>query len=317
MKKRFLSVVLSLILLFALCGRTSAVEAEAFQTDGTLTAADAVMTDVPAGQDNTGETPSSEPTASPEAEKAAGPDILVGSTSILDRAAARRCNQTTYISIRAMVEALYPNAQVTWSNGSLLAAADGLTMTATPGASYLVTNGRYLYVPGGVILDSGVTLAPVRVLAKALGATITWDAATQDIRITPGNGPILSGDQYYSSSAVYWLSRIISAESGSQPLTGKIAVGTVILNRVNSELFPDTIYNVIFDRQYGSYQFSPVRNGSVYNTPNAASVIAAKLCLDGAREAGQSLFFNATGQSCWASRNRTLVTTIGGHNFYS
>ncbi|MPM79138.1 hypothetical protein SDC9_126170 [bioreactor metagenome] len=99
-------------------------------------------------------------------------------------------------------------------------------------------------------------------------------------------------------------------------MNGKVGVGSVILNRVASPLFPNTIYDVIFDARGGSYQFSPARSGVINREPNAESTIAAKLCLDGAREAGGSLYFNAVGLSCWASRNRTLVTTIGNHSFY-
>ncbi|NCB07514.1 MAG: hypothetical protein EOM73_05065, partial [Bacteroidia bacterium] len=119
----------------------------------------------------------------------------------------------------------------------------------------------------------------------------------------------------YKSDSVYWLSRIISTESGNQPLAGKVAVGTVILNRVSSPLFPNTIYEVIFDHRGGSYQFSPARSGSISREPNEQSVLAAKLCLDGAQEAGPSLYFNRAGITCWASRNRTLITTIGAHSF--
>ena len=64
-----------------------------------------------------------------------------------------------------------------------------------------------------------------------------------------------------------WLSRILYAEANTEPLAGKIAVGNVIMNRVKSPEFPDTIYSVIFDRKYG-VQFTPVANGSVYNNAN-------------------------------------------------
>ena len=92
----------------------------------------------------------------------------------------------------------------------------------------------------------------------------------------------------------------------------------MILNRVASPLFPNTIYEVIFDRRYGSNQFTPVTNGTIYNTPNAESVIAAKLCLDGAREADDSLYFVASRSAnrSWAGRNRAYCETIGAHTFY-
>lgn len=239
-------------------------------------------------------------------------DILVNGVSVAEQASIQVIEETTYISLRTMTEALYPEAQISWTGNSVSVVASGLTLSARPGDKYLVANGRYLYVPEGIKTQGGVTLVPMATLAKALGASVTRDSLSGALVITSTGGPIQSGSQYYDADALYWLSHIINAESGNQPLEGKIAVGTVILNRVDNPIYPNTIYDVIFQKN----QFSPARSGSIYREPNSESLIAAKLCLDGAREAGNSLYFNAVGLNCWASRNRTLVTTIGNHSFY-
>lgn len=333
MKKKFFAATLCLILLFSLYGQALAVnvsentdegiqKADEAEMSSTLLESETTEESAPPVVQTTAEPAESEEPAQveepvePEAPVTYGPDILVNGLSILANAPYFIYKQTTYISIRGVVEALYPDASVTWTDGGVMVQAEGLTMTARPGSIYLVANGRYLYVPDGIVLDRGVTMAPIRVLAKALGADVSWDVSTGNTLIASGSGPIESGDTFYKGDAVYWLSRIINAESGSQPLEGQVAVGTVILNRVVSPLFPDTIYDVIFECRSGCYQFSPVRSGAVYREPNNSSLTAAKLCLDGAREAGDSLFFNATGQNCWASRNRSLVTIIGNHSFY-
>ena len=95
------------------------------------------------------------------------------------------------------------------------------------------------------------------------------------VDIIDGGGVCESGDTYYWDGAVMWLSRIIYAEANTEPLLGKIAVGNVIMNRVNSSEFPDTIYSVIFDKNYG-IQFTPVANGSIYNDANAECERAAR-----------------------------------------
>ncbi len=70
-----------------------------------------------------------------------------------------------------------------------------------------------------------------------------------------------------------------------------MAVGNVILNRVNSKEFPNTIYNVIFE-YYGSIpQFSPVADGTIYNTPSQESINAAKDAINGIRPVGNSTYF--------------------------
>lgn len=77
-----------------------------------------------------------------------------------------------------------------------------------------------------------------------------------------GTGTTNSSQSYYSD-AVYWLSRIINAEAQGEPYEGKVAVGNVVLNRVKSPLFPNTIYGVIFEYYKGIPQFSPVADGTI------------------------------------------------------
>ena len=100
-------------------------------------------------------------------------------------------------------------------------------------------------------------------------------------------------------------------------MKGQIAVGNVVGNRVASKEFPNSIYGVIFDRKHGT-QFSPVASGTIYKTPAASSVIAAKICLEGYSVSKQALyFFNPKlATSFWISKNCTYLFTIGTHRFY-
>ena len=159
--------------------------------------------------------------------------------------------------------------------------------------------------------------APVLLMTKAFGASARWNNSNSSFYITKGSGGILSGDSYYKSDEVYWLARIINAESGGEIFKGKIAVGNVILNRVKSKYFPNTIYGVIFDKKNGT-QFSPTSNGTIYNTPNQDSIIAAKICLEGySINAGILYFVNPSiVPHCWVCQNRPFYAKIGNHAFY-
>ena len=121
----------------------------------------------------------------------------------------------------------------------------------------------------------------------------------------------------YDDDALYWLSHIIAAEAKGEPFRGQLAVGNVVLNRVDSRDYPNTIYDVIFDRRYG-VQFTPTATGTLYAAPTADAVRAAKACLEGYTLSDSILyFFNPRiAQSHWISQNCTYAVRIGSHVFY-
>lgn len=227
-------------------------------------------------------------------------------------------NDTAYVPIRSMSETLGENVSVTWENESARVVSDNLWIFAKPSEPYLEANGRMLYASEDIKLVDGRTLVPVRQIAAAFDAEVYYDAVTNTAVMTSGTGAIEDASHYYDSDELLWLSRIVEAESGGESLLGKIAVANVVLNRVASSEYPNTIYGVIFDRQYG-VQFEPISNGSIYCTASAQSEMAAKLALDGASVVGDSLYFlnpdKAT--SFWIVQNCSLITSIGDHDFYA
>jgi len=227
-------------------------------------------------------------------------------------------NNRTYVPLRAIAQRLAPDAKITWDNATLTASvtSDTLHLTATKGQKWIRANGRYFYAADGVRIVNNSVMVPIRTLAAAMGSSVHWDPESSDITVTRGSGSPSAAP--YTADDVYWLSRIISAESQGEPLEGKLAVGTVVLNRVASDQFPNTIYGVIFDRKWGT-QFTPVDNGTIYWEPTAESVVAAKLCLEGVRVAGNSLYFldPSKSRNFWGMENRPYVTTIGCHWFYA
>lgn len=119
----------------------------------------------------------------------------------------------------------------------------------------------------------------------------------------------------YTDEDLLWMARIIYAEAGGESLQCQIAIGTTVLNRVESDLFPDTIYDVIF----APNQFSPVKSGTIYNTPSAASYEAARRCLEGERSDTRILYFQtaASAPGSWMHRARKFIFTLDGVNFYA
>ena len=202
------------------------------------------------------------------------------------------------------------------SVGTANAEKELLSLTARKGNYYAEANGRVLYVENGVITVNGKVALPVRVLAKVFNLDVSYDSETRKVALThqqDADSYLEDGETYYDPDTLYWLSHIIYAESGNQPLLGKIAVGNVVMNRVADPAFPNTVYEVLFQKN----QFSPAMSGSIYREPNAASVRAAKMVMDGAEALEDVLFFNRKGMNTRAARNRTFVATIGGHSFYA
>lgn len=224
---------------------------------------------------------------------------------------------TTYVALVPMAKSLNPAVSAAWDAGSKTAAvySAGVNLTATVGQRYLIANGRYLYIPEGVQLVDGQVVVPLSVLVEAFDASLTWNGATGVAAVTRGSGGIRPGNQFYNEDDLFWLSRVIHLESGNQPLDGRIAVGNVIMNRVKSPVFPDSIQGVLAQKN----QFTTYRSGRMANcTPNEGSVIAAKLVLDGAvvERTRSALYFDSTPNS-WAAHNRTCIAVIGGHRFYA
>ena len=202
-----------------------------------------------------------------------------------------------------------------WDGTQAVLEGQGLELTAAPGAIYVLANDRALYVPDGVGASQGRTVLSLRLLAQVTGGALSWDAATGTAHLdTRGTVPAMAS---YDPEDLYWMARIISAESRGEPLLGQIAVGNVVLNRVADEEFPDTVKEVIFDTKY-AVQFEPVENGTVYQEPTASAVLAAKISLEGADVIGPALYFYAPKLSPvnWINQNRPFLMTIGCHDFH-
>ena len=228
---------------------------------------------------------------------------------------------TTFVPIRFASEAIGAH-WVSWDEGTATASIHygDKTIQLTKDKNYALVNGQKVSVPAGVKLVSDRVYVPVRFVAEQLDCRVDWVKETYTVNIEKSGVTVpqeLVGSRSYTDDEIYWLSKIIHAESRGEPMRGKIAVGNVILNRVASKEYPNTIYGVIFDRKHG-VQFSPVLDGSIYHTPYGDSVIAAKRALSGENVAGPSLFFlnPITATNHWIPNSRPFYTAIANHHFY-
>ena len=108
------------------------------------------------------------------------------------------------------------------------------------------------------------------------------------------------------------LARVIHAEARGEPLEGQVAVGAVLLNRLESPRFPNNLWGIIFKRG----EFCTVRDGQVWMNPNSQAYKAARLALAGWDPTHGALYFynpaKTTSKWIWS---RPVTTRIGSHIF--
>ena len=225
-------------------------------------------------------------------------------------------NETVYVPLEEFISSV-TETRYSYSSGTSTVKAAGLTLSASNGGYVIYANDRPLFSFSPTVrMSNGTVYVPASALERATGIK-RWTVASDRVTFGGTYSPLLSASRYYREDEVYWLSKIISAESSGESLLGQIAVGDVIMNRVKSTQFPNTIYGVIFDRKWG-VQFSPTADGRIHNSPTYTSVLAAKICLEGVSLSDNAIYFlnPKAAQSNWIVNNRHYLYTIGNHDFY-
>ena len=115
-----------------------------------------------------------------------------------------------------------------------------------------------------------------------------------------------------AESEIYILARLVHGEARGEPYVGKVAVAAVVLNRVRSASFPNTISGVV----YQSGAFDCVADGQINLTPDADSIRAARDAMNGWDPTGGCIYYYnpATATSAWIW-SREVRLSIGNHSF--
>ena len=156
------------------------------------------------------------------------------------------------------------------------------------------------------------TLNAVKYFQRKNGLTVDGIAGPATLKAMGIFNSSNSGSSSSNSSNVNLLARLIYGEARGEPYTGQVAVGAVVMNRVKSSSFPNTISGVI----YQSGAFDVVRDGQINMTPNSTAIKAAQDAINGWDPSyGAIYYFNpatATNKWIWS---RPMTVTIGRHRF--
>ena len=173
---------------------------------------------------------------------------------------------------------------------------------------------RWGYYNGNVDGIYGTqTLNAVKYFQRKNGLTVDGIAGPATLKAMGiYNSNSSSGSSSSNSSNVNLLARLIYGEARGEPYTGQVAVGAVVMNRVRSSSFPNSISGVI----YQSGSFDAVRDGQINLTPDATAKKAAQDAINGWDPSyGAIYYFNpstATNKWIWS---RPMTVTIGRHRF--
>ena len=174
---------------------------------------------------------------------------------------------------------------------------------------------RWGYYDGNVDgIYGSQTLAAVKYFQRKNGLKVDGIAGKNTLEAMGiySSSSSSSGSCSSNSNDLNLLSRIIYGEARGEPYEGQVAVGAVVLNRVRSSSFPNTIAGVI----YQSGAFDAVSDGQINKTPNSTAKKAAQDALNGWDPSkGAIYYFNpktATNKWIWS---RPMTVTIGNHRF--
>lgn len=173
---------------------------------------------------------------------------------------------------------------------------------------------RWGYYNGNVDGIYGTqTLNAVKYFQRKNGLTVDGIAGPATLKAMGiYNSSSSSGSSSSNSSNVNLLARLIYGEARGEPYTGQVAVGAVVMNRVKSSSFPNSISGVI----YQSGSFDAVRDGQINLTPDSTAKKAAQDAINGWDPSyGAIYYFNpstATNKWIWS---RPMTVTIGRHRF--
>lgn len=225
-----------------------------------------------------------------------------------------------YMSLDEFAALYGMDIEITLNDTGFTALSDMLDITGGKDEYYLTANYRYIFLPDGYIVCGDDIYLPLDALCRLFGVEAEHSLTQVDID-TRQCRPISGYKDYYRlnmpADYQYWLPRIIDIETKDEPLAGQIAVGNVVLNRVKSDNYPGTIYEVLFDN-YTGVQFAPAVTGSILYMDDVTGWLATCLCWEGYNNVGDCLYFAnpENNGNYWFRTYREYVLTIGRHEFY-
>lgn len=227
---------------------------------------------------------------------------------------------TYYMPLEGLCRLAGADVSSSAQDGYYTLSGSGFELQYWEGDHYLCVNNRYYYSANGFPCINGRVYVPVSLAERLFSVT----ACIQDgcIHVNTSGICLPSGwagyyEDTFGEDSVWWLSHIIHAEAYREGFEGHLGVGNVVMNRVASPLYPDTVAEVVSDTDYG-LQFDGTTDEAFEEEPDSVSLITAYLALEGYSVVGDSLFFIVP-EACditWFEQSLEYYTDIDNLRFY-
>lgn len=171
-------------------------------------------------------------------------------------------------------------------------------------------------------LETGNEIFPELPGGKSSGGIGIADMTASEQRVVSYSLMEQDGYRFLAEDELEILQRIVEAEAGNEDEDGKLLVANVVLNRVDSDSFPGTVTEVVFQQSKGVTQFSPVASGRIHTVEVSEETIAAvERALAGEDISQGALYFAARKYASskkmrWFDEKLTFLFRHGGHEFY-
>ncbi|WP_083443616.1 cell wall hydrolase [Ornithinibacillus contaminans] len=186
----------------------------------------------------------------------------------------------------------------------LITATLSLSILALPSiggaAPYTIQQGDSFF---SIAQQYGTTVANLQIASQKSGNLLV-------------SGETIQVPDHVSSADKKLMASLVHAEAKGEPYAGKVAVATVILNRVDHSEFPNTVSGVIYEQAGGHYAFSPVENGEINGGYTAEDMKAVNEAIAFRGQGQGSIYFYNPAKSTnnWITTRQETIT-IGNHIF--
>lgn len=225
-------------------------------------------------------------------------------------------NDTAFIVARSLTDAL--GYEIKWNeeSNSVMINTDNKKLEIKIDSNIVLVDGKEVKIKEKSFVRNGRTYIPLRIVAEYLGCEVTWVQETYTVELVKDNFEVdekYIAEEKYSKEDLKLLSKIVQIESSDSSIEMKLAIANVVLNRVKDSRFPNTVSDVIYQKDV-HVQFPPAHRESFKTLePSIYSKIAAKNALEGENNIGNSLFFN---NRPFKSKADDLYKVIEGEYFY-